>query len=226
MKPYYEREGITIYHGDCVNFLPVLGRPDIVLTDPPYGMEYVSNHRSEKHDSIKGDSRLPQENLRLFIGMARRCSYVFCRWDNLSEVPRPKSLLAWVKNNWTAGDLKHEHGRQWEAICFYPGPHHEFVKRIPDVIVCARTDNSLHPTQKPVELIHKLLAANVGQTILDPYMGSGTTLIAARQLGRVAIGVERDEKYCERAARRIDLAIEDSLYGQTGMEDILCQASQ
>ena len=102
------------------------------------------------------------------------------------------------------GDLKHEHGRQWEAVCFYPRDMHGFITRIPDVIISDRTGNELHPTQKPVRLAHVILAANIGDVVLDPFMGSGTTLVAAKRLGRKAIGIEIEEKYCEVAARRIN----------------------
>lgn len=111
--------------------------------------------------------------------------------------------MVWVKNNWSMGDLEHEHGRQWEAICFYPKEQHQFVSRIPDVVTSARTGNNLHPTQKPAQLLGKLIAANVGETILDPFAGSGTTGRAAKDLGRKAVLIELEEKYCEIAAKRM-----------------------
>jgi len=101
------------------------------------------------------------------------------------------------------GDLEHGHGRQWEACCFYAKEGHEFIKRISDVIVEARTGNNLHPTQKPEGLIRKIVGANIGDTILDPFMGSGTTLAAVKELRRNAIGIELEERYCEIAARRL-----------------------
>ena len=101
------------------------------------------------------------------------------------------------------GDLKHEHGRQWEGIVFYPMEEHEFETRIPDVIFVNRTGKSLHPTEKPVELLEKIIKANKGDTILDPFMGSGTTLVAAKMLNRNAVGIEISEKYCEIARQRL-----------------------
>ena len=101
------------------------------------------------------------------------------------------------------GDLEHEHGRQWEAICFWAQPKHKFIKRIPDVINADRTGNFSHPTEKPSGLIRILIESNEGETILDPFMGSGATLQAAKDIGRKAIGIEIEEKYCEIAAKRL-----------------------
>lgn len=203
MKPYYEHGGITIYHGDCREILPALGMVDLVCTDPPYGMSFQSNYRKEKHLKIANDDKLPIDLIRAAIAKATRASYVFCRWDNLADMPKPRSVIAWVKNNWSMGDLKHEHGRQWEAACFYPASQHEFVTRIPDVLTIARTQNNLHPTEKPVELMRALIRANVCESVMDPFMGSGTTLRAAKDEGRRAVGIELEEKYCEIAAKRM-----------------------
>ena len=205
--PYYDHGGVTIYHGDCREILPQLPKVDLVLTDPPYGMNFVSNYRFEKHMEIHGDDKMPKELLSMSRSMATKAFYFFCRWDNLGDVitffGKPKSVLAWIKNNWSMGDLEHEHGRQWEAICFYPTQEHEFIKRIPDVINADRTGNNDHPTEKPSGLLRVVLEANVGETILDPFMGSGTTLRAAKDLGRKAIGIEIEEKYCQIAAKRL-----------------------
>jgi site-specific DNA-methyltransferase (adenine-specific) len=202
-KPYYEEDGIVIYHGDCRDILPHLPKVDLVLTDPPYGMSFVSNYRTVKHAAIANDDQLPLDLIWLAMNKAERAAYFFCRWDNLRQMPQPKSVLAWVKNNWSMGDLEHEHGRQWEACCFYPKAGHSFIKRIPDVIYADRTGNGLHPTEKPQELLETIILANECQTILDPFMGSGTTLRAAKDLGRKAIGIEIEEKYCEIAVKRL-----------------------
>lgn len=106
------------------------------------------------------------------------------------------------------GDLEHEYGRRWEAIAFYPGPEHAFNKFRPiDIIYSMRVppEQLKHPNEKPIDLIIKLLEPYdfLKQTILDPFMGSGTTLVAAKQLGRKAIGIEIEEKYCEIAVKRL-----------------------
>jgi site-specific DNA-methyltransferase (adenine-specific) len=203
LKPYYQDDAVTIYHGDCREIIGGLQPVDLVVTDPPYGMEFQSNRRIVKHKKIANDEALDVDLIQKLISMSTRAAYVFCRWDNLQAMPKPKSVLAWVKNNWSMGDLKHEHGRQWEACCFYPQAGHEFIKRIPDVIHADKTGNEQHPTEKPVTLLAQIIASNVGVEILDPFMGSGTTLRAAKNLGRRAIGIELEEKYCEIAARRM-----------------------
>lgn len=179
------------------------GSVDLIVTDPPYGMNFQSNYRTVKHRKIANDHRFPVEIFDELFRIASRGVYVFCRWDNLVDIPKPKSFLAWVKNNWSMGDLKHEHGRQWEGIAFYNMKEHQFIKRIPDVIHVNRTGNKLHPTEKPVELIETIIASNIGSTILDPFMGSGTTGVACQNLKRNFIGIELDKEYFEIAKKRI-----------------------
>jgi len=203
IKPYYQDDAVTLYCGDCREILPELPKHDLVVMDPPYGMDFQSNYRFKKHAKIANDGSLPIDLISIGIEMATRAAYVFCRWDNLQEMPAPKSVLAWVKNNWSMGDLKHEHGRQWEACCFYARELHEFITRIPDVIFADRTGNDLHPTQKPESLIRRIVGANVGETILDPFAGSGTTGVAAKLEGRKATLIEMEERYCEIAAKRL-----------------------
>ena len=195
----------TVINDDCMNVMRDLPDKsiDLCLCDPPYGMNFQSNYRHKKHDKIEGDDSFPVEVLEELFRISKRAVYVFCRWDNLKDLPPPKSVLAWVKNNWSMGDLLHEHGRQWEAICFYPQEQHEFITRIPDVIHENRTGNNLHPTEKPIDLMKKILMANVGDTIFDPFAGSGSTLVAAKQLGRNYIGIEISEKYCKIAHDRL-----------------------
>ena len=215
IDPYFSIKDVTIYNGDCREIMPLLPKADIVITDPPYGISFQSNHRKIKHKKIKGDLELPLDLIYLAINKARRAAYIFCRWDQLCQMPKPKSVIAWVKNNWSMGDLKHEHGRQWEAVCFYPKKEHQFIKRIPDVIHCSRTNNKHHPTQKPIPLIEKIIAANVGETVLDPFMGSGSTLLAAIKQKRKAIGIEIDTEYCNVAIRRIKEAMHDISQGNS-----------
>jgi len=203
---FYHEPGppsITIYKGDCAEVMRLMDQVDLVVMDPPYGMNFQSNHREVQYGKIHGDDKLPIETIKFALAMANRGGYVFCRWDNIAEFPKPKSVLAWVKNNWSMGDLEHEHGRMWEACLFYAKAEHEFIERIPDVIKADRTGNDLHPTQKPVSLMTRIIRCNVGQVVLDPFMGSGSTLVACKELKRTGIGIEIDEAHCHTAMMRL-----------------------
>ncbi len=203
MKPYFSDNRTTIYLADARELIPQLSQFDLVIADPPYGMNYRSRAIKWRKSRIVGDHSFPIELIRLAIAKASRAAYVFCRWDNLREMPAPKSVIAWVKNNWTMGDTKHSHGRQWEACAFYPASGHTFISRIPDVIVAAKSGNKFHPTEKPLKVLERIIGANVGATVLDPCMGSGSTLLAARRMNRQSVGIEIEERNCQIAVQRL-----------------------
>jgi site-specific DNA-methyltransferase (adenine-specific) len=209
VKPYFEDKDVQIFLGDCRDILPSLPKVDLVLTDPPYGIDYQSARRTGpfRKDKIHGDDSFPSwifEELHPRIAM-----FVWCRWDNLRLLPPPKSFIVWDKGNHSMGDLKHEYGRQWEAVAFYPGPEHAFRYRPKDIMYFMRVDpmKLQHPNEKPIGAIVPLIDAHDGDLILDPFMGSGTTLRAAKDLGRKAIGIEIEERYCEIAAKRMSQAV-------------------
>ena len=201
----------TLYHADCTEVIPTLDVIGAVVTDPPYGMSFQSNHYKGKngkpnasaHDRIKGDG--DPAMLRIAYGIpSGHSSYIFCRWDNLIDLPdAPNSVIAWVKPNWSMGDLNHEHGRQYEMIAFYRGPDHEWPNKRPaDVVRHARTGNSHHPTEKPVSLMKEVVSWTKG-TVFDPFMGSGSTGVACADMGRTFIGCEVERKYFDVACERI-----------------------
>ena len=164
----------TLYLGDCREVLLELGKVDAVITDPPFGMEFRSNYRSVQYAAIENDADTAMMLMACEIPVLHS-RYVFCRWDNICDVPKPRSFITWVKNNWSMGDLKHEHARQTEGVLFYPGDNHSFPKGRPtDVVFASRTGNENHPTEKPVSLMQQVAEWTRG-TILDPFMGSGTT---------------------------------------------------
>jgi DNA modification methylase len=199
----------TLYLGDCMDVLPTLDKVDAVITNPPYGMDFQSNHRLEKHLKIANDKNADVANAVIAWALENTTHsvYAFGRWDNLYDYPKPKSLITWVKNNWSMGDLKHEHARQTEVAFFYAMENHFFPKERPtDVIEWARTQNANHPTEKPVGLMTKFVEWTDG-LIFDPFMGSGTTGVAAIQMGRQFIGIEREPKYFEIACKRIEQAV-------------------
>lgn len=102
------------------------------------------------------------------------------------------------------GDLNHEFGRQWEAIAFYPKENHKFTRRPVDIIRCPKVspEKLVHPNEKPTSLYFPILNSHDG-IILDPFLGSGTTLVAAKELGRNGIGIEISERYCAIAKKRL-----------------------
>lgn len=204
MKPYYQDDAVTIYHGDCREIVPQLGRFDVLLTDPPYGMDYQSARRTDwqRKQKIKGDKQLP---IWAWEWRGKVASFFFCRWDNLTEIPKPKSFIVWDKCRHSMGDLEHEYGRQWEAIAFYAGENHSFIRRPVDIIRCPCVPpiDLIHPNEKPNQLLALLIQSHPCQTILDPFAGSGTTGRAAKDLGRKATLIELEERYCEIAAKRM-----------------------
>ena len=202
----FRREKIgdaVLYLGDCREILPLLPKPGAVVSDPPYGMEFRSNYRIVKHDAIANDDTADLLQWACSIG-PDHSTYCFARWDNIADVAPPKSILTWVKNNWSMGDLEHEHARQTEIILFYPGPLHDWPNGRPtDVLEAIRTGNGYHPTEKPVDLMERVVGFTRG-SVLDPFMGSGTTGVACAKLGRPFVGIEIDERYFDIACRRID----------------------
>jgi len=205
MKPYYETPLGKLYHGDCLEIMPQLEPVDLVLTDPPYGIDYQSAWRTDRtqwKDKIQGDNEYP---LWVFDLQPLNALFVWCRWNNLKEIPMPKSLIVWDKMCHSMGDLKHEFGRQWEALAFYPKQNHEFIKRPVDIIRCPKVtpEKLLHPNEKPVGVYYPILKSHAG-TVLDLFFGSGSLGVACERLKRKWIGIEIEEKYCEIAAKRID----------------------
>lgn len=193
--------------GDCRDIVAEIGAIESIVTDPPYCMEFRSNYRAvrPKFHAIANDKT--DDMLQWACGIeATHSKYIFCRWDNLRDVPKPKSCITWVKNNWSMGDLEREHARQTEIALFYPGPAHYFPSGRPsDVISSPRTGNEWHPTEKPVHLMWHVVKWTAG-TVLDPFAGSGTTGVACIKHGRPFIGIEIDEGYFDAACRRLEAA--------------------
>jgi len=206
MKPYYEYEGITIYHGDCRDILPTLKSVDLVLTDPPYGLDYASNHgASWQGTKILGDlDTTLRDSVLAFLSDVP--AYVFGTW----KTPQPRGvrqILIWDKGPASGmGNLKFPWKNSFEEIYVlgdgFCGSRDEAVL-IGYTQVSWESKGRCHPNQKPLSLIRYLLSKHTAQTILDPFMGSGTTLRAAEDLGRKAIGIEIEERYCEIAAKRL-----------------------
>lgn len=221
MEPYYERDGVAIYHADSREVLAELetGCADLVLTDPPYGMSYESTTGA----TIRCDGGA--QAFRLWRGClvdldrvlrSPAHTYVFCHWESLPDfydaiVPfwRVKNALVWDKRNYGPGDVKGDYAHDYELVLFAHKGRRELndgrdlsVRHVPIVNHRAR----IHPTQKPVELLAYYIRKSTepGELVIDPFTGSGATLRAALATGRRAIGIEVDERFCERAAEQLE----------------------
>lgn len=206
-EPYYADDLVTLYHGDCLELTEWLAA-DVLVTDPPYGMSYDSGRVSGRSRPIANDAT-PEVRDRVLGLWGSRPWAAFGTW----RVPRPEAtgqVLVWDKTDGVGpgmGDLTSAFGTSHEDI-YLGGRWGKQKVRRGSVIRTSRGMSSLvgaigHPTPKPVDLMQTLILAAPPGVIADPFAGSGSTLVAAKALGRRAIGVELEERYCEIAARRL-----------------------
>lgn len=220
MKPYYQDEQCTIYHGDCREVLPTLaaGSVDVVLTDPQYFLpppghnakgdqEWVGSlgdlamFEAAYAEVFKGLKRLTHDTGQLYLCCHDR-SYpafyrlAYCLWPKVS-------LIVWYK---PTGRVGNGWRRSHELILHAAGKRATYSDgfRLDVVgIMPVRTMKRSHPAEKPGELGDFLLEAVPSGVCLDPFMGSGTFLVAAKSRGMKAIGIEIEERYCEIAVKRL-----------------------
>lgn len=226
MKPYYQDEHVTLYHGDCREVTEWLAA-DVLVTDPPYGIRWErafggkQAHLRAKlvrdRDAVQGDDSTDARD-DVLASWGSRPAIVFGSW----RMPRPdnvKHLLIWHKAGAFAGVRSHHPiisnheevyvigdgwvstGKPLYTVMTTTEPRHVAVQQIG------------HPTPKPVGLMEQLIRRCPPGLIADPFAGSGSTLIAAKAVGRTATGVELDERYCEIAARRLSQGVLD--FGDT-----------
>lgn len=197
MKPYYEENGIAIYHGDCREILPTLEPVDLVLTDPPYGMNALDGTRTQRKYGINRQDNwdiFPPDHKAIQLCLnAGRDSIIWGMNYLCNVLPPHKGTIVWFKPH-----VAHLPNRSDVEIAYSS-------LTIPATLISMIADRNLaHPAQKPLALIkHCIRLAKSPQSVLDPFMGSGTTLRAAKDLGLSAIGIEIEEKYCEIAAERL-----------------------
>jgi DNA modification methylase len=215
VKPYYQDDFVTLYHGDCREIVPTLGKFDLLLTDPPYGI-------GESSQKIKARDLCSKINSQS-KAMAKQKDYGFFDWDqkpipqdiifmcqesaklniiwggNYYQMPPSACWLLWDKEN-GANDFA-DAEMAWTNIKGAVRLKRHLWNGM------LRKDNEVrfHPTQKPLEIIKWciVLAGDNVKTILDPFAGSGTTGRAAKDLGKKCVMIEREEKYCEIAANRM-----------------------
>jgi DNA modification methylase len=214
LNPYYEHAGITIYHGDCREILPQLPKVDAVITDPPYGIfkRQDDGVMFGKQTIYSKDKSASQWDMRPDDELLRTLKTIAPKWviwggnyfaDALGSC---KSPLIWNKET---GDNSYADGEcAWSNVAGTMRIFtHQWCGAFKD---SERGMAAVHPTQKP-EIVMRwcIKLSGVEGTILDPFMGSGTTLVAAKNLGRKAIGIEICEEYCEIAARRLSQEVLD-----------------
>lgn len=223
---------IDLRQGDCLEIMKTIkdGTIDLVVTDPPYLINYKTNRRKDKeHDFcsvIKNDN-----NPQLISNYIKECyrimkndtaMYMFCSCDKVDYFKQElenagfkiKNMIIWVKNNWTAGDLQAQFGKQYEIIflvnkgrCLFNG------KRITDIWNFNRVvgKNQLHQNQKPIDLLKQCILKHSKENdiIFDGFMGSGSTGVACVNTNRNFIGIELDEKYFDIAKERIEKEVQN-----------------
>ena len=217
MTPYYEYKGITIYHGNCLEILPELNRPvDLLLSDPQYGINVVKVKKGEHFGTIggirKGRMRAKTKKYLPVYGDDKPFDPTpFLDYPEVmlfganyfsSKLPDSRCWLVWDKDN--GGSDFADCELIWTNL---KGSVRKFKYRWNGYLK-EHPEYRWHPTQKPLALIKWCMGkSKTTGTVLDPFMGSGTTLVAAKEFGRKAIGIEIEEKYCEVTARRLSQEI-------------------
>lgn len=200
--PYHDEDGITLYCADWRDLWPIDAA--VIVTDPPYGIAYDS--KRAKRERIVGDEDTGLRD-QLLEEWGERPALVFGTWR--ARRPLARALLVWDKQLGPGmGDLSMPWGPGHEEIYVRGDGWVKAGKRQSNVLpfkgFAARAgDRPDHPTPKPTELMIHLLERCPAGVVLDPFAGSGGTLVAAKILGRQAIGVEIDETYCELIVNRL-----------------------
>jgi len=196
---------------------------DLIVTDPPYLIKYKTNYRKNKEHKFCTEI-LNDDNPQLIRDYIKECyrilkddtaAYIFCNCDHvdffkqeIEKYFKIKNMIIWKKNNWTAGDLKAQYGKQYEIIFLVNKGRRKFNgKRITDVWEFDRIvgNKQLHQNQKPLDLIERCILkhSNDGEIVFDGFSGSGTTPVASINTNRNWIAIEKDETYFEIANKRI-----------------------
>lgn len=221
-EPYYQDEHVTIYHGDCLDVLPTLDLfATVAVTDPPYGVNLSERHKSWKgHRSVQSVAYASHDDTPEFVadvvvpvvrGLVEDCRRVALTPGkaNMFLYPEPSHVGAFY---FPAGSQRSSWGFNcWQPVFLYgkdPYLQNGMGGR-PDSFQVVQPNRGAglgHPVAKTIEQMRWLVgrvSVDESDIILDPFMGSGTTLRASKDLGRKSIGIELEEKYCEIAVRRL-----------------------
>lgn len=219
MSPIYDRDGIAVYHADCMDVLPNLSGVDAVVTDPPYGVAYASNYDNRQGTSsatwkgrvIFGDHDTAARDAVLAWAVERGIPWACFGSHKAARPANCRGVLIWDKGPANGmGDLSFPWKPSWEEI--YIGGPGWVGKRDEGVLkghtqVSWESKGRRHQNQKPVSLIVEILRKlPVDHAVLDPFAGSGTTGVACLKSGRRCILVEKDERYIPVIIRRLQEA--------------------
>lgn len=184
---------------------------DATVTDPPYGISYQSNYRKDKFDELKNDDRILSGWVAPSMRVSQGWIVFFCAWQRLDEwmdvgreIGDLTNLLIWKKAA-AMGDLTGSFAPTFEVALAYNRGEKLLCDGRPSAVLEHRIDAGVtfvHPTTKPVGLLSDILRATTRKSVFDPFLGSGTTLIAAEQLGRSCYGMELSPAYCDVIVRR------------------------
>lgn len=216
MKPYYQHAGITIYHGDSREVLPSV-EFDVLVTDPPYGLNLGSHAGAIDHGAgylgkaAYASYEDSDENLKTVVvpvvsaalERAKRGA-VFCAGGKIGAFPEPRCVGSIYMPN-AVGRNSWGFQNTMFILLYGPGASVHTGSKATTLVSTDSAEKNGHPCPKPIRWMLWLLglASRDEDVILDPFMGSGTTLVAAKDLGRKAIGIEIEERYCEIAAKRL-----------------------
>ena len=211
-EPYYSDDLVTIYHGDCREWMP---EADVIVTDPPYGVSWdtrgsrgryaVRTSLGIDHPPVTGDSEPFDPGFLLALGVPMA---LFGAQHYADRLPASAAWVVWDKRLGMNSNDQSDCDMAWTNV----GGRARMIRYQFNGGLALAKENGIrpgsgrpvgiHPTQKPVTVMAQLIEFMPPGTVLDPFMGSGSTLVAAKSLGRKSIGIEIEERYCEIAAQR------------------------
>ncbi len=203
--PYYQDDSVTIYHGDCREILPSV-EADLVVTDPPYGIRYSPSQNSKKawgDKTFVGDVVVAGDDEPFDPTPLLRFPALVLFGANhyADKLPASPSWIVWDKRDGMTSNDFADCELVWTNL---PGVARLFRHQWSGALRASeRGEPRLHPTQKPVVVMRWILTRCPEGIVLDPFMGSGSTLRAAKDIGRKSIGIEIEERYCEIAVKRL-----------------------
>ena len=214
LDPYYESDGIVIYHGDCLEILPTLPRADFLALDPPYST--VPNAFAGRDDGAAGTCATP---IRLLDGVLRQTrrllpeggsAGLICDWRRMPDVSylatraslRISTCVAWTRKTAGMGSMFRS---SWDPMLILSvgTPLVRDKSAVRNVCEAAKPRGGEHPYEKPVKLWSHVLQRIPEGLVVDPFAGTGASLESAVESGHKAIGIEIEERYCEIAANRL-----------------------